>query len=73
MADMEQPHESDLSKKRAARLARLVEDAVDISDRFAREPVFARTGKGHYKSAGVDGLKEDIKRLKARQKHDQAE
>lgn len=41
-----------------------LEDAIAISDRFAREPVLGPTGKGYYKSAGVDGLMEDIKRLK---------
>ncbi len=47
------------------RLARLVDDAVNISDRFAREPVLARTGKGHYKSAGVEGFLEDVARIKS--------
>lgn len=53
------------NRSKEERLARLVEDAVLISDRFAREPVLAPTGKGYYKSAGVDGLKEDIVRIKA--------
>ncbi len=54
------------------RLARLIEDAVHISDRFAREPVLTRTGKGYYKSAGVDGLLEDVARLKAMRHDDPA-
>lgn len=36
-----------------------LEEAIEISDRFAREPVLARTGKGFYKSVGVDGLEKD--------------
>lgn len=55
-----------------ARLSRVVDDAVQISDRFAREPVLARGGKGYYKSAGVEGLKDDIERLK-RMKADDAD
>jgi len=46
-------------------LALALEDAITISDRFAREPVFARTGQGFYKSAGVEGLKQDVAYLKA--------
>jgi hypothetical protein len=53
------------------RLARLVDDAVNISDRFAREPVLARTGKGYYKSAGVEGLKQDIAYLKSLESREQ--
>lgn len=41
----------------------MVEDAVRISDRFAREPVFGPTGKGFYKSAGVEGIRENATRL----------
>ena len=50
------------SKERLLELA--LEDAAAISDRFAREPVLGPTGKGYYKSAGVDGLVEDMKYLK---------
>ena len=49
-----------------------MEDAVTISDRFAREPVLARTGKGYYKSAGVDGIKQDTTYLKSLQADDSA-
>ncbi len=49
-----------------------LEDAVAISDRFAREPVLARTGKGYYKSAGVEGLKEDIAYLKSLESREQS-
>jgi hypothetical protein len=52
------------SEAKAIRRARLLEDAVAISDRFAREPVLARTGQGYYKSAGVEGLLKDIEALK---------
>jgi hypothetical protein len=49
------------SKERLLELA--LDDALAISDRFAREPVLGPTGKGYYKSAGVDGLVEDLKYL----------
>lgn len=29
-----------------------------MQDRFAAEPVYAKTGKGHLKSAGVEELKQ---------------
>lgn len=32
-------------------------EGLAMQDRFAAEPVYARTGKGHLKSAGVDELK----------------
>lgn len=39
-------------------------DALAIQDRFVPEPLYAKTGKGHLKSAGVDELKR-IKTSKA--------
>jgi hypothetical protein len=36
-------------------------DALAIQDRFIAEPLYAKTGKGHLKSAGVD----ELKRIKA--------
>jgi hypothetical protein len=33
-----------------------IKDALRIQDRFAAEPVFAKTGKGHLKSEGVEVL-----------------
>lgn len=36
-----------------------LEDGLRISDRFAREPIYARTGKGTYKGAGVEELQAD--------------
>jgi hypothetical protein len=32
-------------------------EALSIQDRFAAEPVYAKTGKGYLKSAGVEELK----------------
>jgi hypothetical protein len=40
---------------------RVMADALAIQDRFAAEPVFAKTGKGFLKSAGVA----ELQRLKA--------
>ena len=31
-------------------------EALAIQDRFAAEPIYAKTGKGYLKSAGVDEL-----------------
>lgn len=31
-------------------------EALSIQDRFAAEPVYAKTGKGYLKSAGVDEI-----------------
>jgi hypothetical protein len=44
---------------------RVLADALAIQDRFAAEPVYARTGKGYLKSAGVEELKAAKKRLQA--------
>ena len=38
------------------RLKRIMKDALRIQDRFAAEPVLARTGKGYLKSEGVQTL-----------------
>ncbi len=43
------------------RLKRIMKDAQRIQDRFAAEPVLARTGKGFLKSEGV----ETLQRIKA--------
>ncbi|MBM3822912.1 MAG: hypothetical protein FJ404_08530 [Verrucomicrobia bacterium] len=32
---------------------RVMKDGLEIQDRFAAEPVYAKTGKGFLKSAGV--------------------
>lgn len=47
---------------------RVMQDALSIQDRFAAEPVYARTGKGFLKSAGVgeiSAIKASRKRKKA--------
>jgi hypothetical protein len=46
---------SDLLKN--ADFQRVLADALSIQDRFSAEPVFARTGKGHLRSVGVEELK----------------
>ena len=43
---------------------RVLADALAIQDRFAAEPVYAKTGKGFLKSAGV----EELKQIKAAKK-----
>jgi hypothetical protein len=43
---------------------RVLADALAIQDRFAAEPVYAKTGKGFLKSAGV----EELQKIKAAQK-----
>jgi len=35
---------------------RVMQDALSIQERFSPEPVYARTGKGFLKSAGVKEL-----------------
>lgn len=37
---------------------RVMRDALAIQDRFAAEPVYAKTGQGHLKSTGVSELQE---------------
>jgi hypothetical protein len=38
-------------------LREAVKDALRIQNRFVAEPVFAKTGKGHLKSEGVETLR----------------
>ena len=45
---------------------RVLADALAIQDRFAAEPVYAKTGQGFLKSAGV----EELKQIKAAQKQE---
>lgn len=45
-----------MSETRQKRLKRIMKDALRIQDRFAAEPVLARTGKGYLKSEGVSTL-----------------
>lgn len=42
---------------------RVLADALAIQERFAAEPVYAKTGKGFLKSAGVA----ELKKIKAEQ------
>ncbi|OYW31483.1 MAG: hypothetical protein B7Z47_00970 [Chthoniobacter sp. 12-60-6] len=35
----------------------VMKDALEIQDRFAAEPIYAKTGKGFLKSAGVEEIK----------------
>ncbi|MES2474742.1 MAG: hypothetical protein V4640_03100 [Verrucomicrobiota bacterium] len=42
---------------------RVLADALAIQDRFAAEPIYAKTGKGYLKSEGV----EELQRLKKQQ------
>jgi hypothetical protein len=44
---------------------RVLVNALSIQDRFAAEPVYAKTGKGFLKSAGVEELREIKKARKA--------
>ena len=50
-------------------LRRAIKDALRIQDRFAAEPVLARTGKGYLKSEGVATLqriKANLKKSKSK-------
>ncbi|MBI4625258.1 MAG: hypothetical protein HY736_18810 [Verrucomicrobia bacterium] len=42
----------------------LMAEGLAMQDRFAAEPVYARTGKGYLKSVGV----EELKKIKAARK-----
>ena len=44
-------------------------DALAIQDRFVAEPLYAKTGKGFLKSAGVDELKQIKEAKKQSKKH----
>lgn len=43
---------------------RVMADALAIQDRFAAEPVYAKTGKGYLKSEGVA----ELQRIKSQEK-----
>ncbi len=52
------------SKASEATLMReLLEIGLEMQDRFSAEPIYAKTGKGFLKSAGVD----ELKKIKAAQ------
>jgi hypothetical protein len=52
---------STMTETQQKRLKRIMRDALRIQDRFAAEPVLARTGRGYLKSEGV----ETLQRIKA--------
>ncbi len=43
---------------------RVLADALAIQDRFAAEPVYAKTGKGYLKSVGVSEIEAAKRALK---------
>lgn len=46
---------------------RVMEDALEIQERYSAEPVYAKTGKGYLKSIGVEELQK-VKDAKKRKK-----
>jgi hypothetical protein len=52
-------------------LKRAIKDGLRIQDRFAAEPVLARTGKGYLKSEGVATLQRIKANLKKRSRNNQ--
>lgn len=46
----------------------LMAEGLAMQDRFAAEPVYAKTGKGFLKSAGVEELKRIKSRINSKQK-----
>jgi hypothetical protein len=46
----------------------LMTEVLAMQDRFAAEPVYAKTGKGFLKSAGVEELKQLKGRTKSKEK-----
>ena len=73
MSNKDKQPRSKADRLTGKRFERMLEDATLISERFAREPVYGPTGKGYYKSAGVEGLREDIKILRSRKESDDAD
>lgn len=47
---------------------RVLADALAIQDRFAAEPVYAKTGKGYLKSVGVSEIEAAKRVLKTAEK-----
>ncbi len=45
-----------MTEEQRKRFRRVMKDGLKIQDRFAAEPVLARTGKGYLKSEGVGTL-----------------
>jgi hypothetical protein len=46
---------------------RVLADAFEIQNRFSAEPVYAKTGRGYLKSAGVEELKVVKEQLRVRE------
>jgi len=46
----------------------LMAEGLAMQDRFAAEPVYAKTGTGFLKSAGVEELKQIKSRIKSKEK-----
>ncbi|MCW1925522.1 hypothetical protein OKA05_23390 [Luteolibacter arcticus] len=59
MTEKEKP---DFSKNPLAQA--ILREGLAIQDRFAAEPVYARTGKGYLKSAGVREMEEAKEKAK---------
>lgn len=57
-----------MTEEQRKRFKRVMKDGLKIQDRFAAEPVYARTGKGYLKSEGVGTLQ----RIKTSLKHSAA-
>lgn len=53
-----------MTDEQRKRLKRIMKDGLKIQDRFAAEPVLARTGKGFLKSEGVATLQKIKANLK---------
>ena len=53
-----------MTEEQRQRLKRIMKDGLRIQDRFAAEPVLARTGKGYLKSEGVATLQRIKRNLK---------
>ena len=57
MAEEEKPLEIDPKLLEDPVFQRVLADGLEMQDRFSAEPVYARTGKGYLKSAGVEEIK----------------
>lgn len=53
MATKDKPHQDFINNPLAQAILR---EGLKIQDRFSAEPVYAKTGKGHLKSVGVEEI-----------------
>jgi hypothetical protein len=44
----------------------ILQEGLEIQDRFSAEPVYAKTGKGYLKSVGVEEIKQAKKQPKSK-------